>query len=128
VSSDGPFIRRTVPISPEQLEAMTVRAPRKVTKTLEPVGEAVVFRPVEADRTEAGLYVPQKGRAAETMQKAIIAAVGPDVKRFAPGDWIVLWPDAPTPGEVSFTGERLFLCRERDIACKVVPLPAEDAS
>lgn len=95
-------------------------------KKLEPLNDCVVFRAVDATRTEAGLYVPDK---VETRKRAIVVAVGPGRLRedgerepmlVRVGDHIVLWADSPTPGGVDHTGEVLYICRESAVACRVV--------
>lgn len=99
-------------------------------KELEPMNDTVVFRAVEIAKTDAGLYIPQKGANAEARQKAIVVAVGPGRLRedgtrepmpFAPGDWIVVWKEAPPIAGVDHTGETLYLVRAEHIAARVVP-------
>jgi co-chaperonin GroES (HSP10) len=99
------------------VESLLIHTPSKV---LEPLGDCVVFKPVDADRTKAGLYVPDK---VETRKKAVVVAVGPgrlleDGKR-QPMDWIVIWAEAPKPAHVDLTGERLYICHDGDVACRV---------
>lgn len=98
-------------------------------KVLEPLGDCIVFKAVDADRTAAGLYVPDK---AETMKKAIVVAVGPGKQlddgtrrpmHVRVGDHILLWIDAPTPGGATHTGETLYMCREEHVATRVVMAP-----
>jgi chaperonin GroES len=110
----------------EDAERMTIRPP---TRRIDPMGDCIVFRPVPADRTEAGLYIPDKGREAETRLRAIVVAVGPGKRRedgsfrrmtVKVGDRLLLWPTAPTPGGTDETGERLYLCREDEVAARIV--------
>ena len=103
-------------------------------KRLEPLGDCVVFRALDAARTEAGLYVPEK---VETRKRAVVVAVGPGRMRddgtferpwVRPGDHIILWSTAPTPSGTDHTGEFLWICRSSDIAARVVSEPLEPES
>lgn len=99
-------------------------------KKLEPLGDCVIFRAIDADRTPAGLLLPEK--AAEPRKKAIVVAVGPGnllddgtrapMPSVTPGDHIILWAEAPTPGSVFHTGEELWITHAQYIACIVRPL------
>lgn len=123
-------------LTDEEIDAMTVR--RAPAKTLEPLDDTVVFRAELADRTAAGLVIPEKGATAEARKKGIVVAVGPGrlledgVSRAAMsvrvGDWLILHATAPTPGMVTVTGEELYLCRDADVAARVVAVGADEAS
>jgi chaperonin GroES len=102
-------------------------------RELEPFDDWIVFRAVDADRTDAGLHLPDR---AEARKKAIVVAVGPGKLKedgtrepmdLAPGDWIVLGAHCPTPGGVDHTGEPLFLCQRSSVAARVVA-PSERPS
>lgn len=95
-------------------------------KTIDPLGDCVIFKAVDPERTAAGLYVPDK---VETAKRAIVVAVGPgkmldDGTRrpmtVQPGDWIVLWLSAASPGGTTHTGETLYMCREEDVAARIL--------
>lgn len=103
------------------VEDMIVRTSNKV---IEPLNDMILIRPTAADRTAAGLVMPDN---VETQKKAIVAAVGPgklleDGTRRAPqiavGDRVVLRPG--TAHGVDVTGEVLYLCREEDVIARVV--------
>lgn len=109
-------------------------APPRSKKTLQPLGDCVVFRSIDADQTPGGLFIPVKGASAEARKKAIVVAVGPgklleDGTRVPvsvkPGDQVVAWVTAPEIGNVDFTYERLYMIHESDIAAVVVDLPDE---
>jgi chaperonin GroES len=124
--------------TPDTAEAEIIAQVRRDMgpKELEPFGDCVVIRPVDADRTAAGLVIPEKGATAEGRKKAIVVAVGPGRMRedgtiepmhIRVGDHVVGWKDAPEIGGVDFTGEELFLVRARHIACRVVPKRSEQS-
>lgn len=118
-------------LPPESLLDGLIIEAAPAARRLEPLGDCVIFRAEQADRTKGGLYVPER---VEPRKKAIVVAVGPGKRlddgsirpmRVAVGDWIVVWKHAPDVGGVDHTGETLYMCREEDIACRVIA--TEDA-
>lgn len=94
--------------------------------TLEPFGDCVLFKIEDPLRTEGGLYVPEH---VQSRQRWRVIAVGPgryldDGTRLVPqvqvGDLIVPWPNAARAVGTNVTGEEIFICRDTDIAARIV--------
>lgn len=116
-----------------KIDAVEIAGSRR--KAVEPFGDTVVFRALDADRTSAGLYVPAKGAGVEKLKRAIVIAVGPGRLRddgtrepmpCAVGDQVVLHMTAPSPGQVMYVEhEEIYICRAGDIAGRIVDEPPE---
>ncbi len=95
-------------------------------RKLQPLHDYVVFKKLEADRTEAGLLVPA---TVDTKQRAVVVAVGPgrldDYGQRVPmsvkvGDHIELDADGSYSTSNQSPGE--YFCRESSIGVLVVDM------
>lgn len=94
-----------------------------------PQHDAVFFRQRDPSRDlRTGLYTP---RGAEGQQHYQVVAVGPgrmleDGRRYpmcvAPGDRFLLWPRTTLGPPLEVTGEKLYACRDSDIATVLLPV------
>jgi co-chaperonin GroES (HSP10) len=94
---------------------------------LEPLSNFVVLRIVKDTHTASGLHIPE--RMQENKQKAVVLAIGPDVRKRDDGQPIVAVDDRvfvivhqqeSRVGETDVTGEKLVICRDEDIAARVI--------
>lgn len=97
---------------------MQVRDPSQ----LQPIGDKLIIKELAPGKTEAGLIVPEE--AAKPLPMAKVIAVGPDVRGFEAGDFVILnkYINACAYSQVIHVNHEPYgVVRARSIAAKVAP-------